>query len=212
MPAVLYVYVGAAAVAIGSFCLACRLLWRSTGGKGLSKPSAAAIWSLFVVHVVIMAAAAFSGLWPLPFPATLSILVGSALFVAGVVIYGAAAFEMGSLARISGQQRDALIQSGVYRVCRHPQYVGWGLALIGAAVAGRSGFALLLTALYFGVLPFIVRSEERQLEARFGATYVEYRGRTAMGRTTYRSRDRELSQPARRGSQLPQGSHSPHGS
>lgn len=57
--------------------------------------------------------------------------------------------EFRSLQRVSGRRMDQLITTGIFRWSRNPQNVGWALALFGLAIAGRSGAALLLAALFW---------------------------------------------------------------
>ena len=47
--------------------------------------------------------------------------------------------------------------------------------LLGAAVAGRSGAALVLTAIYWVGCVFAIRAEEQVLERVFGEEYRKYR-------------------------------------
>jgi protein-S-isoprenylcysteine O-methyltransferase Ste14 len=63
------------------------------------------------------------------------------------------------------------VKSGPYRFTRNPQVVGWGLALLGAALAGRSARALLLVAAFFLVHWSYLATEERHLERTFGEEY-----------------------------------------
>jgi hypothetical protein len=68
-----------------------------------------------------------------------------------------------------------LLTRGPYRLVRNPLYLAIFLGLSGAAFAvGDLGFlfmAVLLVAFQRGI---VVRSEERELQARFGADYEAY--------------------------------------
>ena len=70
---------------------------------------------------------------------------------------------------------DRLITTGPYAHSRNPQLLTWGLVLLGAAVAGRSGAALALTAIYWVGCVFAIRAEEQALERVFGEEYRRYR-------------------------------------
>ena len=66
----------------------------------------------------------------------------------------------------------------LYRVVRHPLYIGW-LTIFWAAptmTVSHLVFALVTT----GYILFAIRLEERDLVAAFGADYVAYRARTPM--------------------------------
>jgi protein-S-isoprenylcysteine O-methyltransferase Ste14 len=100
--------------------------------------------------------------------------VGGALRLWPVVVLGN---------RFSGlvaiQQEHALVTSGIYRVIRHPSYLGLLVNALGWGLAFRSGIGVLLTALL--VLPIVarIRAEERLLASHFGAAYEAYRARTS---------------------------------
>jgi protein-S-isoprenylcysteine O-methyltransferase Ste14 len=77
------------------------------------------------------------------------------------------------------QESTVLITAGVFRICRHPMYLGMVIMLLGLAV-------LLGSLLPFMVIPIFamsmelrfVRVEERMLEKRFGENWLEYKQRT----------------------------------
>jgi len=74
------------------------------------------------------------------------------------------------------QESSALVAGGVYRFTRNPMYLGmlliltaWGLWLANAA-------ALLALPLFVAYISrFQIAPEERALEARFGASFADYR-------------------------------------
>ena len=78
---------------------------------------------------------------------------------------------------ISHLPPSALVQTGLYRVVRHPLYVGYTLLITGTA------FLLLSPGLLFIGVPFLVVGwvlyvvffEEPQLIERHGAQYLDYR-------------------------------------
>ena len=72
-----------------------------------------------------------------------------------------------------------LITTGIYGWSRNPQFLGFYLALLGISLMGRSGYAVLLTAvanIYCHY--YIVRVEEPYLEHLFGKEYVKYKLKT----------------------------------
>jgi protein-S-isoprenylcysteine O-methyltransferase Ste14 len=106
--------------------------------------------------------------------------LGVVLFAAGGALRIWPVFVLGR--RFSGlvaiQPGHTLVTNGVYRVIRHPSYLGLLVNSLGWALAFRSGIGVLLTAL--AVVPLIarIRAEERLLRSQFGGEYDAYCGRT----------------------------------
>jgi protein-S-isoprenylcysteine O-methyltransferase Ste14 len=77
------------------------------------------------------------------------------------------------------QKGHTLVTSGIYRVIRHPSYLGLLVNAFGWGLAFRSAIGLVLAALL--VVPIVarIRAEERLLASHFGSVYEEYRARTA---------------------------------
>jgi len=69
----------------------------------------------------------------------------------------------------------ALIQTGPYRVTRHPIYTGLLLSLAATAVIQDEPSAMLGLAVVLGGLLFKIRQEDRLLAAHFGPAYTVYR-------------------------------------
>jgi len=96
------------------------------------------------------------------------VAVGSLLVVAGVRVLGAR--------RTSGLPQG-LVDAGVYRLSRNPQYVGDAVLFAGVALCANSGVVAvthLLTACVLLLAPF---AEEPWLEAQYGDAYTTYRQR-----------------------------------
>jgi protein-S-isoprenylcysteine O-methyltransferase Ste14 len=77
------------------------------------------------------------------------------------------------------QPGHELVTTGIYRLIRHPSYLGLLVNSCGWALAFRSGMGLVLVGLTLVPLVARIRSEERLLEEQFGAEYARYRARTA---------------------------------
>ena len=140
----------------------------------LSVTTVIGVWVVYVGHFVLTLLAALSGLWPLPINngiafgiSFVTILVGIGLFLGGIVSFN-------SLQRMNGRLNDQLVTDGIYRWSRNPQNVGWVLLLLGVSFVGKSGFAILLTALFWIRFMTYVREEEHQLEVQFGEAYRKY--------------------------------------
>lgn len=69
-----------------------------------------------------------------------------------------------------------LVTNGPYRFSRNPLYLGANVfVFFGAGLLVGSPGALLITAAHLPLVDLFIRREERQLEATFGAEYVEYK-------------------------------------
>jgi protein-S-isoprenylcysteine O-methyltransferase Ste14 len=72
-----------------------------------------------------------------------------------------------------------LLITGPFRLCRNPMSFGTILVYLGISIIVGS-ISALATALIFTILlvVYIKAIEERELEARFGDEYIEYKSRT----------------------------------
>ncbi len=106
--------------------------------------------------------------------------LGLALFVIGCVLRLAPVFVLGR--RFSGlvaiQEGHELVTGGLYRVIRHPSYLGLLLGLFGWALVFRSAIGVLVSLLLLPPLIARMNSEEALLESEFGAQYADYRRRS----------------------------------
>ena len=106
--------------------------------------------------------------------------LGLAVFVVGCTLRIAPVFVLGR--RFSGlvaiQEGHELVTRGLYRVIRHPSYLGLLLGLFGWALVFRSTIGVLVSLLLLPPLIARMNSEEALLESEFGSQYAEYRRRT----------------------------------
>ena len=107
--------------------------------------------------------------------------LGVALFAGGGALRIWPVFVLGR--RFSGlvaiQPGHTLVTSGVYRVIRHPSYLGLLVNSLGWALAFRSGIGVLLTALLIPPLLARIHAEERLLRTQFSDEYDAYCRRTS---------------------------------
>jgi len=119
------------------------------------------------------------GIWTLGGEATR--WAGVLLFVAGEVLRIWPVFVLGR--RFSGlvaiQPGHTLVTGSVYGLIRNPSYLGMLVLVLGWALAFRAGVGVLIAALFVPPLIARIRSEERLLQARFGAEYEAYCARTS---------------------------------
>jgi len=104
----------------------------------------------------------------------LLVVVGLVVLLLGAVLLrGAGAFTVFPRPIASGQ----LVETGPYRVVRHPIYTGLILAAFGSLLVRPSLVALVAATLLFVILDLKRRREEEWLLERF-AGYAAYRTRT----------------------------------
>lgn len=101
------------------------------------------------------------------------------------IAYGAivAAFGLMVRAAASGHLRKnrELAISGPYAWTRNPLYLGSAFLAAGFIVAGHSWIAGALVGVYFGVFYYaVMRNEESDLRARFGAAFDDYCSRAPL--------------------------------
>ena len=77
------------------------------------------------------------------------------------------------------QSGHTLVTTGIYRVIRHPSYLGLLLTALGWAFGFRAGVGLLLLALLAPPLISRMNAEERLLGMQFGDEYRAYAQRTS---------------------------------
>jgi protein-S-isoprenylcysteine O-methyltransferase Ste14 len=114
------------------------------------------------------------------------------LFLLGLSIYSAAfrSFhhtQVSGLAEIEpGKHRQQLITTGIRSRVRHPIYLGHLCEILGWCV-GTGLIPLYLLAMFaVATGAVMIRMEDRELEARFGEAYREYRVRVPTVIPTFR--------------------------
>jgi protein-S-isoprenylcysteine O-methyltransferase Ste14 len=107
--------------------------------------------------------------------------LGVALFAGGGALRMWPVFVLGR--RFSGlvaiQHGHTLVTGGIYRIIRHPSYLGMLINSLGWALAFRSGVGVMLTVLTTVPVVARIRSEEALLRSQFGEEYDAYRRRTS---------------------------------
>ena len=175
MRGLILVAVGAASLAAGGFIALRRARVERARSGRVTVPTVIAAFVAYLGPSVCSLLASWWSAWLLPLPRGLAYPLGGAMLVVGLVGYNAARREFHSLRRNWGMKTDRLIMTGPYAYSRNPQLIGWALVLLGAAIAGRSGAALALTAIYWVGCVFTIRAEEQALERVFGEEHRRYR-------------------------------------
>jgi protein-S-isoprenylcysteine O-methyltransferase Ste14 len=114
------------------------------------------------------------------FPPTLFLqgvrILGSVLFVFGFVIFLICALQI-YLGKIL---KNGVASLGLYRLIRHPQYVGLSICGIGMAILWPRFLVLVTLALMIVLYYFLARDEERRMTIKYGDAYRRYLEQTGM--------------------------------
>ena len=110
----------------------------------------------------------------------LSIVLGAGLIIAGAYVIYLGRKAYGDQSRVYGLKEDALITNGIYQRSRNPQYFGYGVMFVGAALGLGSGISLIFVAV-FGLMIHagVTLVEEPHLERVFGESYRDYKSRVS---------------------------------
>lgn len=144
----------------------------------LSEATANVTAAVFLLDAMIVFVAAAGHVVPLDLSSTLALVVGLPLLVVGLGMAGAACRALGSRARLLGISIDTVVTTNAFGISRHPFYLGWSLALFGAAISGRSTVALVLAVVTAMALGLVAWREERVLTGQMREAYGSYRQRT----------------------------------
>jgi len=105
-------------------------------------------------------------------------VIGVAMIVAGIAIMPPvlARFRRAGTAFNPHKPASALITDGPYCLSRNPAYIALTLWYLGVGLLLNNGWVLLLTIPVLLVMDrYVVRREERHLEAKFGEQYLRYK-------------------------------------
>jgi protein-S-isoprenylcysteine O-methyltransferase Ste14 len=131
-----------------------------------------------IVGGLWLAAVAHPGsVWRLPPPA---VAAGVVVMVAGLLLRAWAVLTLGRSFRttVEVHPEQRVVDTGPYRLVRHPSYTGLLLLVLGFEIGTRVWPALLLTALPLAGAVRRIAVEEAFLVAALGPSYADYRART----------------------------------
>jgi len=139
---------------------------------GLARPP-------LVYSSLIVVGAVLEYFWRLPFlPDAIAVPLGILLVVAAVALFVASVgkFRAAGTPVPGNQPTTAIVRVGPYRLSRNPIYLAFSLLHLGIAIWANSLWlvATLIAAILVMALVVIPR-EERYLERRFGADYLDYK-------------------------------------
>jgi protein-S-isoprenylcysteine O-methyltransferase Ste14 len=106
-----------------------------------------------------------------------ALFAGGLLLLVGLPLLGLARRQLGRAFAVTPQAKG-LVTRGLYSKIPHPMYVFLDLALLGAVIALRQAWLLVIWAGLVLVQVWQARREAKVLEQAFGDTYRDYRRRT----------------------------------
>jgi protein-S-isoprenylcysteine O-methyltransferase Ste14 len=112
-----------------------------------------------------------------PWPA---IGLGFALIGVEVYLFARVERELGSRRLVGHAELTGtgeMFAGGLYARVRHPRYTGMFSAVLGAALIAGTPRLWLVLAIWSVFSLLVIRLEERELAARFGSAYAQYRQR-----------------------------------
>ena len=113
-------------------------------------------------------------------PHGIAVGAGFALIGAEVYLFGRVERELGSRRLVGHSEltrKGEFFVSGLYAHVRHPRYTGMFCAVAGAGLIAGTPRLWAVLAVWCIVALIAIRFEERELAARFGRTYIDYRNR-----------------------------------
>jgi len=113
----------------------------------------------------------------IPISSAAAMAAGAVLLAAGVALGVAATRTLvrGGTTPVPHRPTSVLVSSGIFRITRNPIYLSMAVLILGIAVLARSGWHLVMLALFVLVIDRTqIRREERYLAGRFGDAYREY--------------------------------------
>jgi protein-S-isoprenylcysteine O-methyltransferase len=165
--------------AIGELTFAVRTTLRH---RETRDASVAALWSATSAGFALAVVAAHRAeSATLPGPAWWPVAAGLAVFAAGLVVRIWAIRELGRFFKFTVvvQPDHEVVQTGPYRLVRHPSYTGLMMAMLGLGLMLGNWISILAASLP-AIAGFTIRllSEERVLARELGEPYRAYMGRT----------------------------------
>jgi protein-S-isoprenylcysteine O-methyltransferase Ste14 len=80
---------------------------------------------------------------------------------------------------VSVIERHKIIETGIYKIIRHPAYLGYLMSLLGIGLVLGNGVGLIaLVVLPLAGISYRIHVEEHVLLSYFGSAYQEYANRT----------------------------------
>jgi protein-S-isoprenylcysteine O-methyltransferase Ste14 len=130
-------------------------------------------WPPVTAAIIIYRRQLFRTGWP----PLVALVAGLALIIVEGWMFWRVHRDLGT-ARLVGKTELAgageIARSGIYARVRHPRYTGSFLAILGACLLAGTRTTWIVAGVWLALTLLAISFEERELHARFGASYEEY--------------------------------------
>jgi protein-S-isoprenylcysteine O-methyltransferase Ste14 len=153
-----------------------RAVYEELKKKGRVSPKDRVIFAIVFLAMCLMWASWFN-MCPLdpirvPLPPVVG-WMGYGIFLVGLVLAIGATIHLRGIENI-----DNLKTKGLFSKIRHPMYLGFILWIFGWTIYHGALLSLLLGFVAIANIFYWQRSEERELESKYGQVYLQYRNNT----------------------------------
>ncbi len=100
-------------------------------------------------------------------------MLSNGMIVGGLILI-ASAWEI----LYKAQKKNILAVTGIYHYLRHPQYTGFILIIIGFLLQWPTLITLIMAPILIIRYFILAKQEEKEMEKKFGKTYLVYKKRT----------------------------------
>jgi protein-S-isoprenylcysteine O-methyltransferase Ste14 len=107
----------------------------------------------------------------------LGIVIGAILIIVGVVIIylGIKGLRLRYSRDSYDKIKEGLVTTGIYAYTRNPMYFGAIIMILGWFLVFPFTFILISTFLFLVLFYITARSEEKQLQEKYGRKFLEYK-------------------------------------
>lgn len=154
---------------------------KSTVKSGGDNRSLLMLWIVIGGCLSIGPYSATFHIWPVGNAQTL-VLVGCGICIIGFIIRWVAIMQLGKMFTVNVviDQQHTLKTTGLYKIVRHPSYLGIILIIAGLQVCTGSAFTFIIVVLpIFIALNYRIIIEENALINEFGNQYEDYKKRVS---------------------------------
>ncbi len=152
-------------------------------GPGAAEPDAPGVIAKppFIYLGFLALGLGLNWIWPYPLlPQSLRYTLGGALFALGIALALASIrrFKAVGTSFHTHKPATAILTDGPYRISRNPIYIGLTAAYAGIGIAADAPWVWVLLLPTLVVMHYgVIAREERYLERKFGAEYLDYKAR-----------------------------------